>query len=174
LSGAARGATLFLVPDEIPPAVVERLRELANDYTAIAPRIGLGPVAPDLPEAGRCCRRALAAVDTLTGTGLAHYDDVLVDVLFAESGDVSARLLERFSDVLGPAPHLAETISSFFDTDMSIRDTAAVLHVHPNTVTYRLGRLHELSGLDPRLPRELLLLETAHRAIASDRDSSRG
>jgi DNA-binding PucR family transcriptional regulator len=40
----------------------------------------------------------------------------------------------------------------------SIPETGRREHVHANTVAYRLGRVKELTGLDPRVPRESALL----------------
>ena len=36
--------------------------------------------------------------------------------------------------------------------------SAEVLHVHPNTVMYRLRRVHEICGRDPHDPDDLLIL----------------
>lgn len=43
----------------------------------------------------------------------------------------------------------------------SVPRTAEAVHAHPNTVTYRLGRAHALTGLDPRVPAEAALLHLA-------------
>ncbi|HEY9562944.1 MAG TPA: helix-turn-helix domain-containing protein [Nocardioides sp.] len=63
----------------------------------------------------------------------------------------------RFDVLLAPAvgvarahPHLAETIIAFAAADMSIAATAPVVHVHANSVTYRLDRWSRLTGLEAR------------------------
>ncbi len=43
-----------------------------------------------------------------------------------------------------------ETISAFAAADMNITTAASALHVHPNTVRYRLARIADTTGLDPR------------------------
>ncbi len=43
-----------------------------------------------------------------------------------------------------------ETIQAFATADMSISDAASALHVHPNTIRYRLKRIAETTRHDPR------------------------
>jgi DNA-binding PucR family transcriptional regulator len=47
---------------------------------------------------------------------------------------------------------------------MSVRGAATRLHVHPNTVIYRLARIRELTGFDPRHVRHLVAFLLALRA----------
>jgi DNA-binding PucR family transcriptional regulator len=47
-------------------------------------------------------------------------------------------------------PHLAEAVLAFASADMSIARTAEELHLHANSVTYRLQRWEQLTGWDPR------------------------
>jgi hypothetical protein len=56
---------------------------------------------------------------------------------------------------------LAETLSEFLTRGMDRRSTAEALHVHPNTLDYRLRRVRELTGLDPGRPQELAVLVLA-------------
>jgi sugar diacid utilization regulator len=58
-------------------------------------------------------------------------------------------------DVLGPLLDggdamriLLKTLQAFFETGRSVRESAASLQVHENTVRHRLARVHELTGLD--------------------------
>jgi sugar diacid utilization regulator len=44
-------------------------------------------------------------------------------------------------------PELLPTLACFFDQDRSVRQSAAALDVHENTIRYRLGRIEELTGL---------------------------
>lgn len=43
-----------------------------------------------------------------------------------------------------------ETITTFAAANMNITSAASILHVHPNTVRYRLARIAATTGLDPR------------------------
>lgn len=45
---------------------------------------------------------------------------------------------------------LASTLQHFLDCDLDINETASVLEIHRNTLTYRLDKISRLLGLDPR------------------------
>lgn len=45
---------------------------------------------------------------------------------------------------------LLETLKVFFDNNLSILKTAKVIYVHSNTLLYRLRRVKEITGLDPK------------------------
>ena len=47
----------------------------------------------------------------------------------------------------------------------SIPETARLESVHPNTVAYRLRRVAEISGLDPRIPNDAAQLVLAMAAV---------
>ncbi len=47
-------------------------------------------------------------------------------------------------------PHLAETVMAFAAADMSIAAAALAVHLHANSVTYRLDRWSQLTRLEVR------------------------
>jgi DNA-binding PucR family transcriptional regulator len=53
---------------------------------------------------------------------------------------------------------LVPTLGAYLRTGFNITRSAKELHVHPNTVVYRLRRIRELTGRDPTDPNDLLLL----------------
>lgn len=53
---------------------------------------------------------------------------------------------------------LFETLRAYVGTGCSQRDTAGLLHVHLNTLKYRLGRLRELTGVDFKNQEEVFYL----------------
>jgi DNA-binding PucR family transcriptional regulator len=53
---------------------------------------------------------------------------------------------------------LVPTLRAYLASGFNLTRSAEVLHVHPNTVVYRLRRIRELSGRDPQRPDDLLLL----------------
>jgi hypothetical protein len=93
-------------------------------------------------------------------------DDFLPELLLASSPRLAAKLrgralgpLEAYADRRGT--DLTETLAAFVRNDCDRRETATALHVHPNTVDYRLGRVEELTGLSLSRPRDLLLVTLA-------------
>ena len=103
----------------------------------------------------------LAAVAGLTGRAVS-LDEVLIDHI-ARSAPHAGRILE---ETLRPLEEydrrhhsaLVDTVRTYVETGFNLRRSSEVLHVHPNTVTYRLRRVGELSGRDPHDPHDLLIL----------------
>ncbi|MFI0469132.1 PucR family transcriptional regulator [Saccharopolyspora sp. 5N102] len=48
---------------------------------------------------------------------------------------------------------LVDTLSAYLDAFGDVAKTAQAMHVHPNTLRYRLRRITEVSGLDLSNPR---------------------
>ncbi len=87
-------------------------------------------------------------------------DDLLVEQLLLGNERVADALRRRVGDVLtarDPGAVIVGTLRVYLSTG-SIPQAAREEHVHANTVGYRLGRVKELTGLDPRVPRDSALL----------------
>jgi DNA-binding PucR family transcriptional regulator len=54
--------------------------------------------------------------------------------------------------------NLVETLEVFLDHDANMAETAKALVVHPNTLTYRLKRISELSEIDLKDPSQKMML----------------
>jgi hypothetical protein len=68
---------------------------------------------------------------------------------------------------------LVGTLATYLRSDCNMNATAAAGHLHRHTVAYRLERLHELTGLDPRRPEDrerLGLALKAHRVALAARE----
>lgn len=103
--------------------------------------------------------------------GVYRLDDVLLEYQLARPG--AAR--ERLGAVLNPladSPELLETLAVYLRLG-GRRPTAGKLHVHPNTIDYRLRRIQELTGLDATHPADISTLSAAlaaRRMATSDPD----
>jgi DNA-binding PucR family transcriptional regulator len=111
--------------------------------------------------------RLLVELGTQEGMqGTVELDDFLPEMLLARSPRVGRRLSRR---VMGPleeyaekrSTDLIETVEAFVKSGQDRRATAKLLHVHPNTLDYRLRRIGELTGLDTSKPDDLMLLALA-------------
>jgi sugar diacid utilization regulator len=146
---------------DAPVAGVRRLKvSLAAACAALsddAPVAGLSAVCrevAEIPRGYREAREVARCIDhfAASGRGVLAADDLGPGRLFVARGDAAG--IERFvEDVLGPLLEagdegLIATLHVFFDTARSIRASAAQLHVHENTVRYRLARVRSLTGLD--------------------------
>jgi hypothetical protein len=117
---------------------------------------------------GRALLEEVRQVELLLVTALAEGheegafgpDDLLVEQLLLGNDRVADALRRRVADVLvarDSAGVLVETLRHYLATG-SVPETARREHVHVNTVAYRLTRVRELTGLDPRVPQDSALL----------------
>ena len=127
-------------------------------------RAGVSTPCATLAELGRGyveARRALSHA----AEGVVVLEDIpLFDYLAATADETAHLLLPPGMDKLSP---LAETLRAYADCDLNVARAAELLNVHANTVHYRLRRVQELTGRDPRRFSELVELTTALRIIAS-------
>lgn len=106
----------------------------------------------ELPAARREAAEALAAVCSL-GYPVASYEEVWDTVVLRRAcAAVSAVEHERLrilrdSDRHG-AQQLASTLRVWLECGGDIRETAALMHLHPNTVRHRLKKIDRLVGRD--------------------------
>ncbi|HEV7688073.1 MAG TPA: helix-turn-helix domain-containing protein [Acidimicrobiia bacterium] len=114
---------------------------------------------------------ALLALDFLERTGAAagqvlRFEDFeLVDALLsaADPAELRARV-DLVLDPLRDHPPLLESLAAYLDADQNVNAAAEALHVHPNSLRYRLGRVEELLGRSVRNPATLADLYVALRA----------
>ena len=98
-------------------------------------------------------------------------DDLLLEQLLAASPRVAGELAARVLDPLAaqdPDGIFAVTLRTYLACG-SVPETATHEVVHANTVAYRLRRVRELTGLDPRTPTDAALLVIALTARGGNR-----
>jgi PucR C-terminal helix-turn-helix domain/GGDEF-like domain len=120
---------------------------------------GLSGIALAYAEAKEAARLgALAGVTDRAVT----LDEVLIDHIARFTPHVSRILDETLEPLFrydqAHQSALVATVRAYVDAGFNLTRSAEVLHVHPNTVMYRLRRVRELSGRDPHDPDDLLIL----------------
>ncbi|MGH2478174.1 MAG: PucR family transcriptional regulator [Ktedonobacteraceae bacterium] len=118
---------------------------------------GLGQIARDLqsiPQAWREAQQALEIGRRLFGEGQLHSFASLgiYRLLFPLYGEQT--LLDFYQETLGPLldaesrsnQALLETLAGFFRCNGNLSETARSMHLHRNSLLYRLGRIEELLG----------------------------
>lgn len=114
-----------------------------------------------IPQAADEARRVMELLRRLgRPPGLYRFDDVLLEYQLARPGDGLARLAAKL-DPLADHPHLLQTLRAFVNRGHNRRQTALDLHIHRNTLDYRLRRVVALTGLDLAVPAQARLLEAA-------------
>lgn len=103
-------------------------------------------------------------VDLVTRTGrppgLYRLADVLLDYQLSRPGEALTALAHLLRP-LEAKPELLQTLETYLRHDLDRRRTATALHVHPNTVDYRIRRITQLAGLSPNRAADLPRINAA-------------
>lgn len=94
-------------------------------------------------------------------TGVYQLEDVPVETSLMRSPDLATLLALRLAPLSGSGAPLQETLRIYLESSQDRRHAARALHVHPNTLDYRLRRIRELTGLSPTVPRDIQTLGAA-------------
>jgi PucR-like helix-turn-helix protein len=123
--------------------------------------IGYGPAA-DLSRMEPSFQRATRAMTTAAAFRLTGAYDLaalgLLPTVLADS-EIGDELVARYIAPLGDgdsADAIRDTVQRYLSTDMRADLTAQAMHLHTNTVRYRLRRYEELTGSDLHNPNHLL------------------
>lgn len=159
LLAAPQGDRLVLVVGGRLTGREELVRQVADFAGEFGDgQVVVGPIVADLAEAARSARAALSGMRAARAWPDAPRPVAAEDLLpeRALSGDGHARRTLA-NDLYLPIVHagrdLADTLATFFESGSSIEATARAQYVHPNTVRYRLRRIHEITGYSPLDPR---------------------
>ncbi len=172
LAASLEGMTVVLAADLDGPGRMAQLRGALAGASAAR-----GPTVP-LTEAGEAVQRAILAArlqqaGVLPREGIVMSDEHLVELIVHRDPKRAQALVERALQPLQQLPpsarrRLTETLEAWLEHACSTTETAQALHVHPQTLRYRLRQLEEtigserLSSADARL--ELALALRAQRA----------
>jgi PucR C-terminal helix-turn-helix domain len=168
LGGRVGDAECVVMPDAEGPGRRAMLRAALRDRAAaIGPSVPL----PGLPDTFRWAQGALA----LGADGPVRVDDRLAALMVGSDPALAARLREQRLAPLDGLPdrsraRLAETLAVWLDERGNAVAVARRLHVHPQTVRYRLAQLRErfgeaLEDADARFELQLALRSTGGREL---------
>jgi hypothetical protein len=121
-------------------------------------------------------RRLLAVAQAEGMKGYAGGSRYLLELMAGRSGEVAERIERRVFGALDAERRgeLAQTLETLAAHDFDRGAAAAALPVHRNTMTYRLKRLQELTGLDLAASDDRLLVWVAVRRRAVRRAQVHG
>jgi len=126
------------------------------------PFAGLAGFAVSFQEARRALRHTSSARPFVVGPKEVRLFDELTAVL-AEDGEP----IPENTRIALAYPGMQATIEAFMQADMNVANAANRLCLHPNSLRYRLRRIAEKTGRDPRKLADLFELIAAGRVMAS-------
>ncbi|WP_406157268.1 helix-turn-helix domain-containing protein [Streptomyces sp. NBC_00882] len=163
-------------PDRTGPAHGRTLAPALQGWpAAVGPTVPLAQIADSLRWAARAL--SLMKSGVLPGEGVIRCADHLSTlILYADEPLVQALSYRVLAPLAGiPAPQrdrLAETLLAWLQNESSVGGTAQQLHLHPQTVRYRMRQLEKLFGDSLRDSETRFELELALRAGAASGPSS--
>ena len=139
-------ATVALPTDDVE-ATAAQLHAGLREATGVEVLLAIVLVEDEGPRHARRGAGLLADLAVATGwrDRTVLVDDLLVPYLVARVPEVRRRA-QAARTALADGPDLLETLDAWFANDFDRRDTAAALHVHPNTLDHRLRRISERLG----------------------------
>ena len=170
---AARGIEVVMVFPagskalEEMQAAMRTLVERACETLGVEVRAGIGRPRDSFAELAPCYREAaiaLAAARASTNAPTVSYGEMLVEELILRERGVSKRLASQLLEPLEAHPELKLTLTEYIEHGPSLPAVAKRLYLHPNTVSYRLSRIRDLTGRDPKTPAGIAELFLALRA----------
>jgi hypothetical protein len=146
------GTALLPVTDTGFPELIADLGAAAGVAVRAA---GVQAEPAHVPSAAQQAAEMLELVVALgKPPGLYQLTDVLLEYQLTRPS-VARDELGRLLEPLEQHPDLLSTVEAYLRSGLDRRRTAATLHLHPNTVDYRVRRSITLTGLDPADPQQL-------------------
>ena len=150
---------LALVEDD------ERLRAAVEAMTAAhaGAVAGLGRAVDGVAAAPESLRDAQLAMERAAEGEVVAFEDLdLGTLLLSEAAPerLEPKLETLLSALRGHAP-LEAALVAYFDHDLDVVAAAGSLHLHPNSLRYRLGRVEELLGCSLKHPATIADLHIA-------------
>jgi carbohydrate diacid regulator len=161
-SGNARVVILFdsslrLTRDQIHKRIAKFLSFL-NSKIGILAHCGIGQiVAPtEIKNSFRQAERALKIAKQKQKMIMFDEELILEMIIDELNGKTKTEFIKRTIAPLLAEKELLETIRAFFQQNSSLKNTANALHIHINTLHYRLKKIEEFTNLDTKNIHDLL------------------
>ncbi|HEY2507698.1 MAG TPA: helix-turn-helix domain-containing protein [Streptosporangiaceae bacterium] len=153
----------------VSSACVTRMRDLFGEAVLT---VGLGATCRDPADIARSYGQARRTIDAVMRLGrqgqVVAFEDLGIHRLLLQVPDL-AELKSFAGEVLGElerqdpnrGAELLATLACYFRENNSPQRTAKALHLHPNTVAYRIRRIQEITGLRLDTYRDRLMAQVA-------------
>jgi len=175
------GEVVIVVPDDgdqvtpaaeagrLSAACLARMRDLFPEAVLT---VGISDACRDPAEIARAYGQARRTIDAVIRLGrqgqIVAFEDLGIHRLLLQVPDL-AELRSFAAEILGEldrhdplrGAELLSTLACYFRENSSPQRTARALHLHPNTVAYRIRRIQEITGLRLDTYRDRLMAQVA-------------
>jgi hypothetical protein len=148
------GTVLVPVGDDGPASFGRRITQLVEDiseavHCSVIAGYAWSPGVKGVVHSGAEAREVMELACQLElPPGAYQRADLLFEYAVTRDRGSVAALATLLDPLQGIDTDLVGTLGAYLDLDVDRRRTAAHLHIHPNTLDYRLRRVRSLTGLD--------------------------
>ncbi len=168
------GGTVLVPADpDLPLLTTELLEDLSLHAEApIIATQSTGPTEkiPDLSDETHDLMDLVRAIRR--PPGLYEMQDLLIEYQITRPGPARDHLASTLSP-LDNHPELLETLRVHLETGLNRKSTGRRMHIHPNTVDYRLRRITQTTGIDLALPEGISRAHIALLALDLQQQAAR-
>lgn len=156
---------LGLLSERLPGDILLGVGGVCRQYAEISTAFTRAVEALRLAERYRKCR-----------SGIAFFEDFITEytLLRIPKGDRRIFCTAVLGGLLACKEDQRElylgTLHTYFENDMNVQKTAAMLFIHRNTLNMRLAKVKELTGYSPQQFREAFALRMAMTLLRMDED----
>jgi hypothetical protein len=139
-------------------------------------RAGLGRQYESVAEAGRSCWEAQEALRRSVPGGLTRFPEIELVTLLRSSSHWTEFARGRLGPLLDgstASADLLDTLRAYLQAGQNAKEAARTLHVHRNTLLYRLRRIRALLGVDLEEADAMFELDLSLRVLEAGSSSWR-
>ena len=156
--------------DRSAAVILQAAQKMLSAHHGVDLVAGIGTPFADVRDLSRsyaAARRALRHTSASRPI-LADLQEIsLFEDLAVSAGEAAGDLIPEQTLAALDDPVLRLTLATFVEANLSVAETARNLVLHENSVRYRLRKIADLTGRDPRNITDLLELIAASRVIAT-------
>ena len=158
------------VRGEMLIALIANSENVESIARYFSPRFGAGVVVygslvQSFDKAFQSTREAIAGYGVksaaVENTRVVAAADLLAERAINSDALAKIELVQIYNNLMRVDPDLIKTLDNYFASGGSLEATARKLHIHVNTVRYRLKGITQTSGLNPTQPRDAYTLQVA-------------
>jgi carbohydrate diacid regulator len=93
---------------------------------------------------------------------IVFYDDLILEIILEDiPAEIQKDFLKRTIDLMKEDKILIETLQHYINNNQSIKRTAEEMNIHINTLHYRLNKIEELTGINPKTTEGIVIFYIA-------------